>query len=44
MLRKKFAAKVEDYDSLLGAVQETSPEAVLPKNGLPDEAAKSANK
>lgn len=44
VLQKKFAGMVEDYDSLLGAVQETSPEAVLPKNSLPDEATKSSQK
>lgn len=44
VLQKKFAGKVEDSGSLLGADQETSPEAFLPKNSLPDEAAKSAQK
>lgn len=42
MLRKKFARKDEEYDSMLGVVRETPPELVLPSNILPDKAAKSA--
>lgn len=35
MLRKKFARRDEEYDSMLGVVRETPPELVLPDNILP---------
>lgn len=34
-LRKKYARKDEDYDSMLGIVRETPPELILPDNVLP---------
>ncbi|KAL8144086.1 LOW QUALITY PROTEIN: hypothetical protein V2J09_017118 [Rumex salicifolius] len=40
VLRKKFAKKDEDYDSMIGIVRETPPELILPNNAL----AKSAQK
>lgn len=40
LLRKKFARKDEDYDSMLGVVRETPPELILPDNILPDKAPK----
>lgn len=39
VLRKKFARKDEEYDSMLGVVRETPPELILPDNILPDKAA-----
>ncbi|XP_019174835.1 PREDICTED: gamma carbonic anhydrase 2, mitochondrial-like [Ipomoea nil] len=42
MLRKKYARRDEDYDSMIGVVRETPPELVLPDNILPDKA-KSSN-
>ncbi|KAH8509463.1 hypothetical protein H0E87_011287 [Populus deltoides] len=36
VLRKKFAKKDEEYDSMLGVVRELPPELILPKNVLPD--------
>lgn len=35
MLRKKFARRDEEYDSMIGVVRETPPELVLPDNILP---------
>nr|GMD00853.1 gamma carbonic anhydrase 1, mitochondrial-like [Ipomoea batatas] len=40
VLRKKFARKDEDYDSMLGVVRETPQELILPDNILPDKAPK----
>ena len=40
LLRKKFARRDEDYDSMLGIVRETPPELILPDNILPDKAPK----
>lgn len=40
LLRKKFARRDEDYDSMLGVVRETPPELILPDNILPDKAPK----
>ncbi|KAF6166680.1 hypothetical protein GIB67_005542 [Kingdonia uniflora] len=40
-MRKKFAHKDEDYDSMLGIVREVPPELILPDNVLPN---KSLNK
>ncbi|KAK4490315.1 hypothetical protein RD792_000982 [Penstemon davidsonii] len=40
MLRKKFAHKDEDYDSMIGIVRETPPELVLPENILPHKSPK----
>uniref|UniRef100_A0A6N2KQ99 Uncharacterized protein n=1 Tax=Salix viminalis TaxID=40686 RepID=A0A6N2KQ99_SALVM len=37
VLRKKFANKDEEYDSMLGVVRELPPELILPSNVLPDE-------
>lgn len=39
-LRKKYAHKDEDYDSMLGVVRETPPELILPDNVLPGKATK----
>ncbi|KAM1012469.1 hypothetical protein ACFX13_043311 [Malus domestica] len=39
-LRKKYAHKDEEYDSMLGVVREIPPELILPDNVLPDKAAK----
>lgn len=44
VLRKKFANKDEEYDSMLGVVRETPPELILPDNVLPDKAAKAVEK
>ncbi|XP_074565220.1 gamma carbonic anhydrase 1, mitochondrial-like [Curcuma longa] len=38
VLRKRFAHKDEEYDSMLGIVRETPPELILPDNILPDKA------
>ncbi|GLT40117.1 hypothetical protein SLA2020_142730 [Shorea laevis] len=35
-LRKKFARRDEEYDSMLGVVRETPPELILPDTILPD--------
>lgn len=35
-LRKKYANKDEDYDSMLGIVRETPASLVLPNNVLPE--------
>lgn len=40
VLRKKFARRDEEYDSMLGVVRETPPELILPDNILPDKAPK----
>ncbi|XP_010538097.1 PREDICTED: gamma carbonic anhydrase 1, mitochondrial-like [Tarenaya hassleriana] len=37
-LRKKYARKDEDYDSMLGIVRETPPQLILPDNVLPGKA------
>ncbi|PON93426.1 UDP-3-O-[3-hydroxymyristoyl] glucosamine N-acyltransferase LpxD [Trema orientale] len=42
VLRKKFARRDEEYDSMLGVVRETPPELVLPNNILPDKAPKAS--
>jgi hypothetical protein len=42
VLRKKFAHKDEEYDSMLGVVRETPPELILPDNILPDKAPKAS--
>ncbi|XAR57914.1 NADH:ubiquinone reductase (H(+)-translocating) [Bertholletia excelsa] len=42
VLRKKFAHRDEEYDSMLGVVRETPRELVLPDNILPDKAPKAA--
>lgn len=39
-LRKKYARRDEEYDSMLGVVRETPPELVLPDNILPDKSQK----
>ncbi|CAH9088659.1 unnamed protein product [Cuscuta epithymum] len=43
VLRKKFARKDEEYDSMLGVVRETPTELILPDNILPDKAASKAS-
>lgn len=43
-LRKKFANRDEEYDSMLGVVRETPPELILPDNILPDKEAKTSQK
>lgn len=40
MLRKKFARRDEEYDSMIGVVRETPPELVLPDNILPEKSQK----
>jgi carbonic anhydrase/acetyltransferase-like protein (isoleucine patch superfamily) len=40
MLRKKFAHKDEEYDSMLGVVREIPPELILPDSILPNKAQK----
>ncbi|KAL2249750.1 gamma carbonic anhydrase 2, mitochondrial [Sesamum indicum] len=40
MLRKKFARRDEEYDSMIGVVRETPPELILPDNILPDKSQK----
>lgn len=42
MLRKKFARRDEEYDSMLGVVRETPPELILPDNVLPNKVPKTA--
>ncbi|KAI8018373.1 hypothetical protein LOK49_LG04G01141 [Camellia lanceoleosa] len=42
VLRKKFARRDEEYDSMLGVVRETPPELILPDNILPDKAPKAS--
>ncbi|CAI9757954.1 unnamed protein product [Fraxinus pennsylvanica] len=42
MLRKKFARRDEEYDSMIGVVRETPPELILPDNILPNKAPKAA--
>ena len=42
-LRKKFARKDEEYDSMIGVVRETPMELILPDNILPDKAQKTAS-
>ncbi|KAI4374977.1 hypothetical protein MLD38_012905 [Melastoma candidum] len=44
MLRRKFARRDEEYDSMLGVVRETPPELILPDNILPDKTAKASEK
>lgn len=39
VLRKKFARKDEEYDSMIGVVRETPQELILPDNVLPDKQA-----
>ncbi|KAF3440994.1 hypothetical protein FNV43_RR19280 [Rhamnella rubrinervis] len=43
VLRKKFAHRDEEYDSMLGVVRETPPELILPNNILPDKVPKAAS-
>ncbi|RWW29535.1 hypothetical protein GW17_00005934 [Ensete ventricosum] len=40
VLRKKFAHRDEEYDSMLGVVREVPPELILPGNILPDKSPK----
>ncbi|PIA55796.1 hypothetical protein AQUCO_00700250v1 [Aquilegia coerulea] len=42
LLRKKFARRDEEYDSMLGVVREVPPSLVLPDNILPDKSPKAA--
>ncbi|KAG5535919.1 hypothetical protein RHGRI_023633 [Rhododendron griersonianum] len=42
VLRKKFAHRDEEYDSMLGVVREMPPELILPDNILPDKAPKAS--
>uniref|UniRef100_A0A5B6Z7W6 Putative Gamma carbonic anhydrase 1, CA1 n=1 Tax=Davidia involucrata TaxID=16924 RepID=A0A5B6Z7W6_DAVIN len=44
VLRKKFAHRDEEYDSMLGVVRETPPELILPDNILPDKAPQGSQK
>ena len=44
VLRKKYARKDEEYDSMLGVVREIPPELILPDSVLPDKAEKSLKK
>lgn len=41
-LRKKYAHKDEEYDSMLGIVRRVPPELILPDNILPDKSPKPA--
>ncbi|KAD3640748.1 hypothetical protein E3N88_29971 [Mikania micrantha] len=43
LLRKKFARKDEEYDSMIGVVRETPVELTLPDNILPDKTQKIAS-
>lgn len=40
VLRKKYARRDEEYDSMIGVTRETPQELVLPENILPDKAQK----
>lgn len=40
VLRKKFARRDEEYDSMLGVVRELPPELILPDNIMPDKSPK----
>lgn len=42
-LRKKYARKDEEYDSMIGIVREIPPELILPDNILPDKQASKAS-
>ncbi|KAK6288070.1 hypothetical protein POUND7_014249 [Theobroma cacao] len=42
VLRKKFARRDEEYDSMLGVVREMPPELILPDNILADKVSKTA--
>lgn len=42
-MRKKYARKDEEYDSMLGVVREVPPELILPDNVLPQKSLKSAH-
>ncbi|XVF73773.1 hypothetical protein PTKIN_Ptkin13bG0008700 [Pterospermum kingtungense] len=44
VLRKKFAHRDEEYDSMLGVVREIPPELILPDNVLPEKEQKSSHK
>lgn len=44
VLRKKYARKDEEYDSMLGVVREIPPELILPDNVLPNKADKDLKK
>ncbi|XP_022772718.1 gamma carbonic anhydrase 1, mitochondrial-like [Durio zibethinus] len=44
VLRKKFARRDEENDSMLGVVRETPPQLILPDNVLPDKERKSSQK
>ena len=43
-LRKKFARRDEEYDSMLGVVREVPPELILPDNVLPNKQEKALKK
>ncbi|XP_057542380.1 gamma carbonic anhydrase 1, mitochondrial [Amaranthus tricolor] len=43
VLRKKYAKKDEEYDSMIGIVRETPPELILPDNILPDKNAQKSS-
>ncbi|CAO2828110.1 unnamed protein product [Amaranthus hypochondriacus] len=43
VLRKKYAKKDEEYDSMIGIVRETPPELILPDNILPDKSAQKSS-
>ncbi|GER35557.1 gamma carbonic anhydrase 2 [Striga asiatica] len=40
LLRKKYAKRDEEYDSIIGVVRETPPELILPDNILPEKSQK----
>ncbi|KAK9165494.1 hypothetical protein Scep_000685 [Stephania cephalantha] len=42
VLRKKFARRDEEYDSMIGVVREVPPQLILPDNVLPDKSPKAA--
>ncbi|KAL6011366.1 Gamma carbonic anhydrase 1, mitochondrial [Asimina triloba] len=42
VLRKKYARRDEEYDSMLGVVREVPPQLILPDNVLPDKSPKAS--
>lgn len=40
VLRKKFARRDEEYESMIGVVREVPPQLILPDNVLPDKSPK----
>lgn len=42
VLRKKYARRDEEHDSMLGVVREVPPQLILPDNILPEKSTKAA--